>query len=323
MSMRVGDESGRARAEAIDPGLARADRAGTPQDGTQWRAAFRRFRGHPVAMIGLGFLVFMFLACFVGAHFAQDPNYQDLLQPTSGPSGAHWFGTDELSRDTFSRVLHGGQISLKVALGVALLSTAIGVVIGALAGFYRGWLDGLLMRFTDLWIALPALPFLAVAVSIGTVDLGPFGSIDLGGPLGITLLLSCLLWGSIARVVRGATLALREREFVDAARAIGASNTRIITRHVLPNCMGPIIVNATLVVAEAILVESTLSFLGFGIQPPTPSWGNLLSDSIGTVQDWWWLTVFPGAAIFLTVLAVNFVGDGLRDALDPRRQVRS
>jgi len=221
-----------------------------------------------------------------------------------------------------SRVLHGGQVSLKVALGVAILSTVLGVVIGALAGFYRGWLDGLLMRFTDLWIALPALPFLAVAVSIGTVDLGVFGSLDLGGPLGITLLLSCLLWGSVARVVRGATLALREQEFVEAARAIGASNARIIMRHVVPNCLGPIVVTATLVVAEAILVETTLSFLGFGIQPPTPSWGNLLSDSIGTVEDWWWLTVFPGLAIFLTVLAVNFVGDGLRDAFAPRRGLR-
>ena len=321
--MRVGDESGRARAEALDSALARPDIIVTPQDGNEWRAAWRRFRHHRLATVGVGFLAFMFLACFVGARFAPDPNYQDLLRPTSGPSAAHWFGTDELSRDSLSRVLHGGQISLRVALGVALLSTLIGVVIGALAGFYRGWLDGLLMRFTDLWIALPALPFLAVAVSIGTVDLGPFGALDLGGPLGITLLLSCLLWGSIARVVRGATLALREREFVDAARAIGASNTRIITRHVLPNCTGPIIVNATLVVAEAILVESTLSFLGFGIQPPTPSWGNLLSNSIGTVEDQWWLTVFPGLAIFLTVLAVNFLGDGLRDALDPRRPVRA
>jgi peptide/nickel transport system permease protein len=323
VSMRVGDESGRARAEALDPGLVPTDPVLTPDDASAWRVAWRRFRRHRAAMIGVGFLVLMFLACFVGAQFAQDPNHQRLLQPTSGPSTAHWFGTDELSRDSLSRVLHGGQISLKVALGVALLSTAIGVVIGALAGFYRGWLDGLLMRFTDLWIALPALPFLAVAVSIGTVDLGPFGELDLGGPLGITLLLSCLLWGSIARVVRGATLALREREFVDAARAIGASNTRIIVRHVLPNCLGLIVVNATLVVAEAILVESTLSFLGFGIQPPTPSWGNLLTDSIGTVQDWWWLTVFPGLAIFLTVLAVNFVGDGLRDAFDPRRRVRA
>ncbi len=323
MSMRVGDESGRARADALDAGIALGEPIGTPDGEKQWKVALRRFRRHRIAMIGFCFLVFMFIACFIGANFAQDPDFQHLEQPTSGPSAAHWFGTDELSRDSFSRVLHGGQISLKVALGVALLSTLIGVVIGALAGFYRGWLDPLLMRFTDLWIALPALPFLAVAVSIGTVDLGPFGSIDLGGPLGITLLLSLLLWGSIARVVRGATLALREREFIDAARAIGASNTRIITRHVLPNCLGPIIVNATLVVAEAILVESTLSFLGFGIQPPTPSWGNLLSNAIATTEDYWWLTVFPGAVIFLTVLAVNFVGDGLRDALDPRRPVRA
>jgi peptide/nickel transport system permease protein len=322
MSMRVGDESGRARAEAIDPALLHADAIGTPQDSSEWRAAWRRFRHHRIAMLGLTFLVFMVLACFVGAHFAQDPDLQHLLEPTSGPSTAHWFGTDELSRDSLSRVLHGGQISLEVALGVALLSTVIGVIIGALAGFYRGWLDGLLMRFTDLWIALPALPFLAVAVSIGTIDLGPLGTLTLGGPLGMTLLLSCLLWGSIARVVRGTTLALREREFIDAARAIGASNTRIIMRHVLPNCLGPIIVNTTLVFAEAILVETTLSFLGFGIQPPTPSWGNLLSDSIGNVEDWWWLTVFPGLAIFLTVLAVNFVGDGVRDAFDPRRRVR-
>jgi peptide/nickel transport system permease protein len=321
--MRVGDEAGRARAEAIDPALLRSEPIPTPDDQREWRAASRRFRRNVAAVIGLVFLVFMFLACFVGVHFAPDPNRQNLLEPTSGPSADHWFGTDELSRDTLSRVLHGGQVSLKVALGVAILSTVMGVVIGALAGFYRGWLDGLLMRFTDLWIALPALPFLAVAVSIGTVDLGVFGTLDLGGPLGITLLLSCLLWGSVARVVRGATLALREQEFVDAARAIGASNTRIITRHVVPNCLGPIVVTATLVVAEAILVETTLSFLGFGIQPPTPSWGNLLSDSIGTVDDWWWLTVFPGLAIFLTVLAVNFVGDGLRDAFAPQRGLRS
>jgi peptide/nickel transport system permease protein len=322
--MRVGDESGRARAEAFDPSLLVPDPIATPHDGGERRAAWRRFRHHTLAMVGLVVLVVMFLACFVGAHFAQNPNHQNLLEPGNAPpSSAHWFGTDDLSRDVFSRVLHGGQVSLKVALGVAILSTVIGVVIGALAGFHRGWLDGLLMRFTGLWIALPALPFLAVAVTIGTVDLGPLGTLDLGGPLGITLLLSCLLWGSIARVVRGATLALREREFVDAARAIGASNTRIIARHVVPNCLGPIIVNATLVVAEAILVETTLSFLGYGIQPPTPTWGNLLSDSLGNFDDTWWLTVFPGLVILVTVLAVNFVGDGLRDAFDPRRRVRA
>jgi peptide/nickel transport system permease protein len=320
--MRVGDESGRARAESNDSGLAVSAGIPSPRGG-EWRRAWRSFRRHKVAMAGLVILILIVLACFVGVHFAPSPTEQSLLEPTSGPSAAHWFGTDELSRDSLSRVLHGGQVSLKIAFGVALLTTVFGVVIGALAGFYRGFLDELLMRFTDLWIALPALPFLAVAVSIGSVDLGPFGTLDLGGPLGMTLLLSLLLWGSIARVVRGATLALREREFVDAARAIGATNRRIIVRHVLPNCLGPITVNATLVVAEAILVESTLSFLGFGIQPPTPSWGNLLVNAVSNVEEWWWLVVFPGAAIFLTVLSINFVGDGLRDALDPRRQVRA
>ena len=322
MSMRVGDESGRARAEAIDDGLV-APEIVVPLVGSQWRVALRRFRRHRVAMVALGFLVFMVVACYLGAHLAPSPTEQHLLEPTAGPSGSHWFGTDELSRDELSRVLHGGQVSLRVAFGVAILSTVLGVVIGALAGFYRGWLDGLLMRFTDLWIALPALPMLAVAVSIGTIDVGAFGTLDLGSPFGITLLLSLLLWGSIARVVRGATLSLREREFVDAARTIGASNTRIIVRHVLPNCFGLIAVNATLVVAEAILVETTLSFLGFGIQPPTPSWGNLLSNSIANLEDQWWLTVFPGVVIFSTVLGVNFVGDGLRDALDPRQRVRT
>ena len=221
MSMRMGDETARARAEAIDPNLLASE--AVPPEGGQWRRALRQFRRHKLALVALGFLVFMVLACFVGAHFAPSPTEQHLLEPPAGPTWAHWFGTDELSRDSLSRVLHGGQISLRVAFGVAILSTVIGVVIGSLAGFYRGWLDNLLMRFTDLWIALPALPILAVAVSIGTVDLGPFGTLDMGGPLGITLLLSLLLWGSIARVVRGATLSLREHEFIDAARTIGAS----------------------------------------------------------------------------------------------------
>jgi peptide/nickel transport system permease protein len=321
MSMRMGDETARARAQAIDPNLLASE--AVPTGGGQWRNARRQFARHKLALVAMGFLVFMVLACFVGARFAPSPREQHLLVGPAGPTSTHWFGTDELGRDSLSRVLHGGQVSLRIAFGVAILSTVIGVVIGSLAGFYRGWSDELLMRFTDLWIALPALPLLAVATSIGTVDLGPLGTLDLGGPLGIALLLSLLLWGSIARVVRGATLSLREREFVDAARTIGASNTRIIVRHVLPNCVGPIMVNATLVVAEAILIETTLSFLGVGIQPPTASWGNLLTDAISTLEDQWWLTVFPGMAIFLTVLAVNFLGDGLRDALDPRATVRA
>lgn len=322
MSMRVGDESARTHAESIDP-LVVSNEMATPEGRAEWQRALRRFRHHVPAMVGLVALMVTAFACFVLVRFVASPTDLHLQRAFEAPSSAHWFGTDALGRDSLSRVLHGGQISLRVALGVALLSTMVGVVIGAFAGFYGGWLDGLLMRFTDLWIALPALPILALAVSIGTVDLGVVGELDLGGPLGMTLLLSLLLWGSVARVVRGATLQLRDRDFVEAARAMGASNTRIIWRHVVPNCLGPIIVNATLVVAEAILVETTLSFLGFGIQPPTPSWGNLLSDSIGTVEDYWWLTVFPGLAIFVTVLAVNFVGDGLRTAFDPRRQTRA
>lgn len=318
--MRIGDESARSRAEALDPELASNELA-TPHGRSEWGRAARRFVHHVPAMVGLAILAAMTFACFVLVRFAPSPTALHLNHTFEGPSSAHWFGTDDLGRDSLARVLHGGQTSLQIALGVAILSTMIGVVIGALAGFHRGWTEALLMRFTDLWIALPALPILAVAVSIGTVDLGVFGTVDLGGPLGITILVSLLLWGSIARVLRGATLQLRERDFVDAARTMGASSARIITRHVVPNCAGPIVVNATLVVASAILVETTLSFLGFGVQPPTPTWGNLLSDSIGTVEDYWWLTVFPGMAIFVTVLAVNFVGDGLRAALDPRPSV--
>jgi peptide/nickel transport system permease protein len=285
----------------------------------QWRLALRRFRRHKLAMTGLAFLALMVVLCFVGAEFAQDPTEQHLLEPTSGPSADHWFGTDEISRDLFSRVLHGGRISLVVGLGVALISSVLGSAVGAVAGFYGGRLDNVLMRLVDLVLTVPALPLLVVAASIGEV-----GPVRLGSPLGITLILSLLFWTQIARVVRGVFLSLREKEFVEAARALGASDTRIIVRHVIPNALGPIIVNTTLAVAVAILTESALSFLGFGVQPPTPTWGNLLSNAITTMELYPWLTVFPGLAIFLTGLAISFVGDGLRDALDPtQKRVRA
>ncbi len=276
-------------------------------------------------MIGLGFLVFMFLACFVGAQLRPGPERSaPRSQPTSGPSTAHWFGTDELSRDSLSRVLHGGQISLKVALGVALLSTVIGVVIGALAGFYRGWLDGLLMRFTDLWIALPAMPFLAVAVSIGTIDLGPLGDARPRRPAR----------DHAAAVVPAVGLdrARRARRDAGAARA---GVRRRCTRHRrvehahhrasrVPNCLGPIIVNATLVVAEAILVESTLSFLGLR-HPAAHAQLGQFACRIRSARSrtGGGSPCSPASPSFSTVLAVNFVGDGLRDAFDPRRRVRA
>ena len=324
MSMRMGDETARARAEAIDPILLASEAVPTGGGGPVAAARCGGSGGTSSAMIALGFLVFMVLACFVGAHFAPSPTEQHLAEQPAGPSWAHWFGTDELSRDSLSRVLHGGQISLRVAFGVAILSTVIGVVIGVA----RRLLPRLARRpahavHRSLDRASRAADPRGGGVDRHRSTSGRSERSTWVARSGSRSCLSLLLWGSIARVVRGATLSLREHEFVDAARTIGASNTRIIVRHVLPNCVGPIIVNATLVVAEAILIESTLSFLGFGIQPPTPSWGNLLTDAIGTIEDQWWLTVFPGLAIFLTVLAVNFLGDGLRDALDPRRPVRA
>ncbi len=286
------------------------------------RGTWAQLRAHRPAMVGLVLLVVIAAACVIGAAFAPSPTRQNLLEPTSGPSWSHWFGTDELSRDTLSRVLHGGRISLRVGLTVAVLSTLIGTAIGAAAGLAGGVFDSIAMRGTDLWLALPGLPFLAVAAAIGEVDFGPV-TIDLAGPWGISVLVALLLWGPIARVVRGATLAIREQEFVAAAAAMNASRRRIAFRHVIPNVAGTIIVAGTLVVAQAILVESTLSFLGVGIQPPTPSWGNLLSNAISNTEEHWWLTVFPGVAIFVTVLAVGLLGDGLRDVLDPRaRPVR-
>lgn len=310
MSSRVGDEAARA---VVDPG---APEVGF--GGADWRRAVRRFRASRKGTAGLGFLVFMVIACFGLVHLAPSPTAVPLSESTSGPSWAHWFGTDLVARDSLSRVLHGGQVSLKVAFGIAILSTLIGVVIGALAGFHGGIWDSLLMRFTDLWIALPAIPFLAVAVSIGTVDLGPLGTLDLGGPLGITLLLSLLLWGSIARVVRGATLSLREREFVDAARSLGAGTPRVLFTELLPNLVAPILVYATLLIPTNILFEAALSFLAVGVRPPTPTWGGMLAEATKWYQVAPNFMLFPGLAIFVTVLAFNLFGDGLRDALDPR-----
>jgi ABC-type dipeptide/oligopeptide/nickel transport system permease subunit len=207
-------------------------------------------------------------------------------------------------------VLYGTRTSLQVAVVVALLSTAIGTAIGAAAGFYRGWVDSVLMRFTDLVLILPTLAVLLVAAAL-------FGQ---GSPLRIAVILSLLFWVSLARIVRGVFLSLREMEYVQAARASGASDLRIMFRHMLPNTIGPIIVNLTLVLASAILVEATLAFLGFGVNPPTPALGRLISDGRSSMQSMWWLIIMPGVTLVAIALAINFVGDGLRDGLDPTQQ---
>jgi peptide/nickel transport system permease protein len=277
-----------------------------------WQETGRRFGRNRLAVAGIAFLVAAFLACFLGTRLAPDPNAQHLLEPISGPSARHWFGTDVLSRDLLARVLRGGRTSLPVGLGVAVLSTVVGTVVGTAAGHYGGRVGDALMRLVDLVLVIPLLPLAVVAASFH--GLGPLRPTS---PLGVTLILGLLLWAPLARVLGAVVSGLERQPFVEAARAAGASDARIVARHLLPNVAGVVIVNATLAVASAILVESTLSFLGFGPPPPSASWGRMLAGSVSTMQLYPWMTIFPGLAIFLTVLAVGFVGAGLRDALDP------
>lgn len=277
------------------------------------RPAWGRFLRHRLAVGGLVLLVVIALAVML-AGVISPYGYEELGpgEELRGPNGTHLFGTDSIGRDQLSRVLHGGRISLAVGAGVALLSGFIGAAVGAASGYFGGRLDNFLMRATDLFLAIPLLVLLMLMAR-------GFGR----SVFSIILVLSLFFWMPLARIVRGVFLSLREREFVEAARALGASSRRIILRHLLPNAMGPIIVTVTLSVATAILSESVLSFLGFGVRPPTPTWGNMLADSGDLATTAPWLVWFPGLAILLTVLAVNFVGDGLRDALDPsQRRVR-
>jgi ABC-type dipeptide/oligopeptide/nickel transport system permease subunit len=280
---------------------------------SQWDLFRRRFFGHKLAMTSLVILLIISLAAIFADQVAPyDFAAQDIRNRSLSPTfeGWHLFGTDKIGRDYFSRVLYGTRTSIFVALAVAVVSTAIGTVIGALAGYYRGWLDNVLMRFTDFVIAVPFLAILLIAAAF----------IGRGRPLLVAMIIAALLWTTIARIVRGNYLSLREKEFVEAAKASGASDARIMFRHMLPNTMGPIIVNATLTVATAILLEATLSFLGFGIQPPTPALGKLIADGRGAMLTDWWLVTMPGLTIVIICLCINFIGDGLRDALDPTQQ---
>ena len=277
---------------------------------SQWTYARMRFFRHRLAVASLIVLVLIALVAVFAPQLAPyGYDELDLDNTTRSPTLEDWhlFGTDQLGRDYLSRVIFGIRTSLWVAVFVALVSTALGTAVGALAGYYGGHVDNLLMRLTDLVLTLPGLAVLLTA----SVFLGS------GDPLKIGLILAFLFWTAVARIVRGLFLSLREKEFVEAAKAAGASDLRIIVRHMLPNCAGPIIVNTTLVVASAILVEAALSFLGFGIQPPNAALGKLISEGQSEGFELWWLVTFPGLVIVTIALCINFVGDGLRDALDP------
>jgi peptide/nickel transport system permease protein len=280
---------------------------------SQWAYARRRFFRHRLAMASFVVLMIILLAGVFAPLITPYPfAAQDFAHSGQPPTfkAHHYFGTDVLGRDYFSRVVYGIRTSAKVALIVTLVSTIVGTIIGAVAGYYTGWVDNILMRFTDLILTLPALALLLTAAAfLGT-----------GNPTRVAFILALLFWTGLARIVRGSFLSLREKEFVEAAKAAGSGDLRIMFRHMLPNAVGPIVVNATLIVGIAILTEAALSFLGFGIQPPNPSLGKLISDGQDVSSSMWWLVTFPGLTIVLIVLCINFIGDGLRDALDPTQR---
>lgn len=271
------------------------------------RVILRSFLRNRMAVLGLVLLALVLLGALLGPVLSPyDTVQQNISERLQSPSLTHPMGTDELGRDTFTRVLAGGRISLAVGGLATAVALVIGVLVGALAGFFRGWLDSVLMRLVDLMLSLPDLFLLILASAL----FGP-------SFVTIVIIVGLVRWMNLARLTRASFLALHERDFIEATRALGVRRSRVIIRHLLPNSMSPIIVAGTLGVASAILAESTLSFLGLGLQPPTASWGSMLKDAQAQVFTSPWLAVFPGLMVFLTVLAINFVGDGLRDAMDP------
>jgi ABC-type dipeptide/oligopeptide/nickel transport system permease subunit len=283
---------------------------------SQWAYARIRFLRHRLAVASLILLVIVaLLAIFADkvAPYAYDEfDFEHIVQPPT-TEGWHLFGTDQLGRDYLSRVLYGLRTSLWVALFVATVATVLGTVVGAVSGYYGGVIDNLLMRLVDLILVVP---FLAVLLVLSAY-------LGNGKPLRVGIILALLIWVGLARIVRGVFLSLREKEFVEAAKAAGAGDMRIMFRHMLPSTVGPIVVTMTLLVATAILLEAALSFLGFGVQPPTPALGKLIGEGAGEGFETWWLVTFPGIVIVIIALAVNFIGDGLRDALDPQQRVRA
>jgi peptide/nickel transport system permease protein len=285
-----------------------------------WLDAWRRFRRHRLALAGACFLLLLILAIlFAPLIWGVAINDIDFTARLKGPTWQHPFGTDDLGQDLLARMLYGGRISLAVGLSAMFVALTVGTIVGAVAGMARGWVGPALMWLTDLFLSLPALPLLLLVMYLFRDTLKAAFGLEGGIFVLIVIVIGGLRWMPVARLVRAQFLSLREKEFVEAARALGASKPRLVVRHILPNALGPVIVAATIDVAAAIIAESTLSFLGLGFPPDIPTWGRILYDAKDYLDIAPYWALFPGAAIFFTVLSINFIGDGLRDALDPRK----
>lgn len=305
---------------AFDPG--RAEPVSAPLSPGQ--LAWRRFKRHKMAMGGSVGLILVFLFIIVGSflYSEKDANHVDVVHRLTPPSTTNYFGTDSTGRDLFARIIYGGQISLFIGILAVALALILGITIGGLAGYLGGWVDILLMRFTEAALSIPSLFLLIVLGKLFGSEIPTLRFLDRtfsGSVIVVILVIGLTSWMYLARIVRANILSLREMDYVAAARALGASNLRILVAHLIPNTMMAIIVTATLGLAQAIISEAYVSFLGLGVQPPTASWGNLMDQSISLIQRGvWWMWLFPSLFIVMTILFTNFIGDGLRDAFDPR-----
>ncbi len=298
----------------------------TVEEESPWMVVWQRFRKHRLALAGIVTITVIALACIAASWVAPYDPVRDISRDVNGqilkndpPSTEHIMGTDNIGRDVFSRLLYAGRISLSVAFIVTFVSIIIGVLIGAFSGYYGGWMDDIIQRFTEFMISIPTLPLLlAFSAILRNINVIPWLSREWNSAVIITVILTVFGWMGSAILIRGMVLSLRNQEFTEAAKALGMNNISIILRHMIPNAMAPIIVSATLGLGSVIIIESALSFLGFGIQPPVPTWGNMLNE----YQNEMWTqpakVFYPGLAIFVCVLAFNYIGDGLRDAMDPR-----
>jgi peptide/nickel transport system permease protein len=328
----TGDPAGLVQADDVEAIVIDDQQSGEPkiQARSPMQLFWRRMRRDKVAMTALAFIVLLIFVAFfapliVKALGAPDPLAQnskslDVFGTPTGPSSEHWFGVDRLGRDVFSRTLYGARVSLEVAFISTGIAVVIGTIVGLIAGFYRGFVDTFLSRLTDVVLAFPILLLgLGLAAACSGAN-GCFNGIIQPGLPVVIMVIAIINWTYIARIVRGQVLSLREKEFVEAARSLGASNPRILVREILPNLLAPLIVYSSLLIPANILLEAALSFLGVGVSGGTPSWGGMISEATNLFPEAWWFMLFPGLALLLTVLAFNLVGDGLQDALDPRRR---